>query len=78
MARLRQKPPSSRTKGQSCTNFQIGPLKWGCSLKRYTHPLVLDAGTNNKVSNHTLSRNAELLNEDNNVISFQADQPFWK
>lgn len=19
------------TKGQSCTNFQIGPLKWGCS-----------------------------------------------
>jgi hypothetical protein len=31
IARLRQKPPYRWTKGQSCTNFQIGPLKWGCS-----------------------------------------------
>ena len=31
IARLRQKPTSRWTKGQSCTNFQIGPLKWGCS-----------------------------------------------
>ena len=26
------RPPSQWTKGQSCTNFQIGPLKWGCSV----------------------------------------------
>jgi len=31
IARLRRKPPSRWTKGQSCTNFQIGPLRWGCS-----------------------------------------------
>jgi hypothetical protein len=30
-ARPRQRPSSRWTKGQSCTNFQIGPLKWGCS-----------------------------------------------
>src|SRR5680860_87040 len=27
-----QKPSSRWTKGQSCTNFQLGPLKWGCSV----------------------------------------------
>ena len=31
IARLRQKPTSRWTKGQSCTNSQIEPLKWGCS-----------------------------------------------
>jgi hypothetical protein len=31
IARLRQKPTFRWTKGQSCTNFQMGPLKWGCS-----------------------------------------------
>ena len=30
-AHLRQRPSCSWTKGQSSTNFQIGPLKWGCS-----------------------------------------------
>jgi hypothetical protein len=30
-AHLRQRPSCPWTKGQSCTNFQIGPLKWGCS-----------------------------------------------
>ncbi|MDG1472606.1 MAG: hypothetical protein P8Q26_13740, partial [Ascidiaceihabitans sp.] len=30
-AHLRQKPSFRWTKGQSCTNFQFGPLKWGCS-----------------------------------------------
>ncbi len=30
-ARLRPKPSSRWTKGQPCTNFQLGPLKWGCS-----------------------------------------------
>ena len=33
---LRQKPPSRWTKGQSCTNFQIGPIKWGCSRPSFT------------------------------------------
>ena len=36
IARLRQKPTSRWTKGQSCTNFQIGPLKWGCSLNSHS------------------------------------------
>ena len=31
-AHLRQRPSCPWTKGQSCTNFQIGPLKWGCSM----------------------------------------------
>ena len=31
IAHLRRKPQSRWTKGQSCTNIQIGPLKWGCS-----------------------------------------------
>mgnify|MGYP001584624728 FL=1 len=35
IARPRQKPPSRWTKGQSCTNFQSGPLKWGCSSGTY-------------------------------------------
>jgi len=30
-AHLRLRPSSRWTKGQSCTSFQIGPLKWGCS-----------------------------------------------
>jgi hypothetical protein len=30
-AHLRQRPSFRWTKGQSCTNIQIGPLKWGCS-----------------------------------------------
>ena len=29
---LRQRPSFRWTKGQSCTNIQIGPLKWGCSV----------------------------------------------
>ena len=29
---LHQKPRYRWTKGQSCTNFQIGPLKWVCSV----------------------------------------------
>ena len=31
-AHLRQRPSSRWTNGQSCTNFQHGPLKWGCSV----------------------------------------------
>jgi hypothetical protein len=36
-AHQRPKPSSRWTKGRSCTNFQYGPLKWGCSrpLRRY-------------------------------------------
>ena len=30
-AHQRPKPSSRWTKGRSCTNFQYGPLKWGCS-----------------------------------------------
>ena len=41
-----------------------------------TFTLVLAASTNKKVCNHTLSLDAELLNDDNNVISFQAGQLF--
>ena len=33
-AHLRQRPSCPWTKGQSCTNFQIGPLKWGCSVPK--------------------------------------------
>jgi len=41
-AHLRQRPSSRWTKGQSCTNFQFGPLKRGCSgalpgHHRYNH-----------------------------------------
>jgi hypothetical protein len=32
IARLRRMPLYRWTKGQSCTNIQIGPLKWGCSV----------------------------------------------
>jgi hypothetical protein len=32
IAHLRQRPSYRPTKGQSCTNFQSGPLKWGCPL----------------------------------------------
>lgn len=31
IAHLRQRPSSGWTKGQSCTSFQFGPLKRGCS-----------------------------------------------
>jgi len=31
-AHLRQRTSFRWTKGQSCTNFQFGPLKWGCSV----------------------------------------------
>jgi hypothetical protein len=37
-AHLRQRPSFRRTKGQSCTNFQIGPLKWGCSTILFPFP----------------------------------------
>ena len=46
IARLRQKPTSRWTKGQSCTNFRIGPLKWGCSVEldySNQHPSILYA-----------------------------------
>jgi hypothetical protein len=32
----REGAPSQWTKGQSCTNFLIGPLKWGCSVPNVT------------------------------------------
>ena len=41
IAHLRRKPPSRWTKGQSCTNFQIGPLKWGCSGQSLGSPNTL-------------------------------------
>ena len=33
IAHLCQRPSFRWTKGQSCTNIQIGPLKWGCSSR---------------------------------------------
>ena len=40
IARLRRKPLYRWTKGQSCTNIQIGPLKWGCSRHGGQNPLL--------------------------------------
>ena len=43
-ARLRQRPSFRWTKGQSCTNFQIGPLKWGCSYADAPLHVLADPG----------------------------------
>jgi hypothetical protein len=41
-AHQRPKPSSRWTKGRSCTNFQYGPLKWGCSvLKKYIIIIII-------------------------------------
>jgi hypothetical protein len=40
IARLRRMPLYRWTKGQSCTNIQIGPLKWGCSRHGEQNPLL--------------------------------------
>jgi hypothetical protein len=37
LAHLRQRPLYRWTKGRSCTNFQYGPLEWGCSVRVFPH-----------------------------------------
>ena len=50
IAHLRQRPSFRWTKGQSCTNFQFGPLKWGCSLQVFK--IIITFGKKMKIFEH--------------------------